>query len=144
MGQARGLSRPWAWLGDQIVIVGVGCCGGARSQIEFCEDVAEMARDGLLADVKLVRDLAVRDAGGDEFKNLQFPGGQRAYRLAPRQQQIHTSNIGCGTECFKLLTRSSKFLSGILFFAEAATRKRDQHLHASSFVRRLELKPDGP
>ena len=47
------------------MVVRIGGRRSTGSKIEFGEDVAEMARDSLLADVEPVRDRPVGDARGD-------------------------------------------------------------------------------
>ena len=54
--------KPYVSL-DQVVVVRVGCRGSTRSKIEFCENVAEMTCDRLLAYVELVRNRLVGYAG---------------------------------------------------------------------------------
>jgi hypothetical protein len=48
----------------------------AVAQAELLEDVRDVGLDGRLADVELLPDLGVREAVGNQAKDVSFPRGQ--------------------------------------------------------------------
>src|SRR6266566_8299768 len=90
-------TRSWVFLCralSQVVLQRVRRRRGPRRHAELVEDVADVARDGLLADEELRADLAVRLARGQERQELDlalrqarrpFPSrpGQKSFRALP-------------------------------------------------------------
>src|SRR5205823_4671202 len=51
-------------------------CLDAVTEVEFLEDVRDVCLDGRVADVELLSDLDVREAAGDQAKNVELAPGQ--------------------------------------------------------------------
>ena len=89
---------------DQVVVVRVrrGC--GSRGQIQLGENIAQVAGDGLLADLELARDSAVGHAGGDQFQNLHFPLGKGTGGMEPAlgQESVYTREVNHGSQVFEM------------------------------------------
>src|SRR5262245_18768710 len=85
---------------DDVVLEGVRCCGRAAGHIELHEDVADVPRNGLLADREIVCDCAVRLAARNELQHLDLASGEgaivRLRRRAPRR--VETGEIVGRTE----------------------------------------------
>ena len=53
-------------------------CLDAVAEVELLEDVRDVRLDGRVADVELLADLGVREAAGDQTKDVQLALGQLA------------------------------------------------------------------
>lgn len=62
---------------DRLPRTEVGGCSGAAVDAEGLEDVLEVAAHGSLGQPQPVGDLLVREAGGDEAKDLDLACGER-------------------------------------------------------------------
>src|SRR5689334_3847701 len=108
------LSLPTA---DQIMLVGVCRGRSAGVQIEFGEDVAQMASDGFLAYVELAANSSVGHTRSDEPENFDFTPGKRASAIAPllRQENIRTRKLDHGAQPLKCFARGRQFLACVVF-----------------------------
>src|SRR6187401_2078485 len=67
---------------DEVALEGPGSRPGPARHADLVEDVADVARDRLLADEQLLGDCPVRFASGDQPKDLSFTLGERKRRTA--------------------------------------------------------------
>src|SRR5215475_14048386 len=128
---------------EQLVLVGVRGGGRARRQIEFREDVADVAGDGLLADAQSSRDRPVLGAGGDEAQHFDLAAGQsrsnvrrglRRQRGDPRRGRRRTKLLE------GLLGRLELELCAFVV-SEQTIGQADQHAALRKLVRRIQLLP---
>src|SRR5262245_6906809 len=117
---------------------------GAAGDVELVEDIADMSRDGLLAESEVVSDGPVRSAGRNQTEELKLTGGQPCRRTRCRASRPQTGEIQLRSEVLKRLARRCQLDISAVPVVELATRLRNHHLRARSLVRYVQLSPERP
>ena len=129
---------------NQPVVVSIRRGRRPRRQVHLVENVAQVARHGLLADLQLPRNRPVRQPGSHQPQDLNLPLGQ-----GPLLPHNATAGIRPGQfhrraeprECFP---RRSQFHRRILFIPQFAARRCDQQSHPCRLVRGIQVTPQVP
>ena len=120
----------------------VGCCGGAARDVQLEEDVGDVPRDRLFAELQRLADAAIRPARRNQSQDLQFAGGQTGRAACGFNGRAQTGEIEPGAELLERPARGLELEIGAVLVPERPARLRNQDLRAGRLVRHLQLAPE--
>ena len=126
------------------MLEGVGRSGGAGVEVEFDENVAEVAGDGFLADSEFLSNGAVAGTGGYQAEHFDFTGAERRVTLwLARRKRGQACQVGPGAEAFEGVSRGGQFERGSIAIVKIEAGACGQCASTGGGIRSVEFAPDG-